>query len=658
MGISDLELRTLKKFMKDSGFTYTDEWLLACVEWICDNFTTVNGEVLKREIIEQWKDVNLEHLESSCLPANLKDQRVVKLPEKYGLQVNSVRDIGESSYSQWNKVKKLENENASVAATDSTEYTQTWQPTPKRCLYLNMTDGSQEVFGLEMQLTPGLSINMKPGTKVIVTGPVDCRRGVIHLKPSNIRVIGGEVEDIKDSNKMERILASILNITDDKVTQTQPRPRDPPRTRTQPVEVVGDFPNSADPFNEQEDGLFTDDDIFMEIDEDALLQSATTSNVTTQAISSSSRTIMDRTTQRIEESFTPRASFTEEIEDFDDDEPPPPPAAMTSRSALTSARPSANVSRPIKPSFMPPPTVPKAPTSATSITKQSDSTTTTSSRNPAPVAKPSVVGPSAFRSSKTAVSSKSTASTGKQKNILQYLTPMPVVIDPPTPERQTKRRKKSTEDAEIKVEISEETSLQETEFVPLEDYQNDADAISLMQIVDEAIESRLAADNKLEAAQHSPAPPKAYPVRVSERPYVFLMQVQEKYDELAEKRKIVYIKACICTVVSNIQVDNGCWTLSVCINDGTGYLNCKINSNILDNIIGFTPQEMKRIKATKTAEGKAKISEGIGELAKKLVHMNAIFAIELGEQPLIIELSDIMLHHSTATKDRLNQLHE
>ncbi|CAL8104110.1 unnamed protein product [Orchesella dallaii] len=733
MGISDSELRALKKFLKDSSFTYTDEWLLACVDWILENNTNVNAEVLRREIFEQWKDANLEDMESSCLPSNLKDQRSVKLPGKYGLQVNSVRDIGESSYNQWNKVKKLENENTSVAATDSTEFTQTWQPKQKRCLHLTMTDGSQQVFGLEMQPIIGLTINMKPGVKVIVIGPVDCRRGIIHLKPNNIKVIGGEVEDFKDTNKMERILANILNITDNKLTQTQtraqPRTAPPPQTRTQPVstvsntnqrncDVVGDFPDSDDPFNGQDDALFADDDLFMEIDEEALLRSASNSNVTTQAVSSLGN-VTQRTTQRVGESFSTGRSFTEEIEDYDDESAtmtsnmrPPASTTNTNARSIANSRPIvstsvSSTSTKANPVFMPPPPVPK---SSTSVVKQSNASSTamsstslknsmqgkSSTSTPSTSNEKTVVGPTAFRSAKTAVTGKSKASSsnsgasGTQKKILHYMKPMPVVIDPPTPEREAKRRKKSgEEDTKVKMEVDvEETSMQDTEFVTMEEQaesmtmnildegdQNDASIeeeffnhspdISLMQIVDEAIESRLsmALDAEQTSSKTTPASSslvsgKVYPIRVSERPYVFLMQVQEKYEELAERRKIVYVKGCISTVVSNIQVDNGCWTLSVSINDGTGYLNCKISANILDNIIGFTPQEMKRIKSAKSPEGKAKISEGMGGLVKKLVHMNAIFAIELGEDPLIIEIVDIMLHHSTAIKDRLRQLQE
>lgn len=46
----------------------------------------------------------------------------------------------------------------------------------------------------------------------------------------------------------------------------------------------------------------------------------------------------------------------------------------------------------------------------------------------------------------------------------------------------------------------------------------------------------------------------------------------------------------------------------------------------------------------------------MGNLAKELVHLNAIFALELGVEPMIIEVFDLKLHHSMALKNRLNQV--
>lgn len=79
--------------------------------------------------------------------------------------MNSVQDIGESSYNQWKQIKKLENENTHVTAASDTD--NAWAPKPRSCLYLTLTDGSQEVYGLELVSIPALSLSgLKPGVKV------------------------------------------------------------------------------------------------------------------------------------------------------------------------------------------------------------------------------------------------------------------------------------------------------------------------------------------------------------------------------------------------------------------------------------------------------------------------------------------------------------
>lgn len=77
-----------------------------------------------------------------------------------------MEDIGEASYSQWNKLKKLENENTDVNADGAEQRANNWEPKPRRCLYLTMTDGTQDVYGMELAYVPQLSLDMKPGVKV------------------------------------------------------------------------------------------------------------------------------------------------------------------------------------------------------------------------------------------------------------------------------------------------------------------------------------------------------------------------------------------------------------------------------------------------------------------------------------------------------------
>jgi len=202
----------MMKFMKDSFYTCTEEWLFACVEWIKENYATnqLTSAFLKKELHGQWLDANLTDMESSCLPANLLNQKLKTLTGQFGLQINSVQDIGESSYSQYNKLKKRENENTNVSATDSNQVMQTWEPKPRRCLYLSLTDGCQQIFGMEVVAIPALSLAIKPGAKIIVKGPVDCRRGVLLLKPAHVKILGGEVDTLVVENSQEKLLSRNL----------------------------------------------------------------------------------------------------------------------------------------------------------------------------------------------------------------------------------------------------------------------------------------------------------------------------------------------------------------------------------------------------------------------------------------------------------------
>lgn len=134
----------------------------------------------------------MEELGSSCLPANLSGQKCCNLGGKYGLQVsclyqvhivvrresliiflrqmNSIQDIGESAYNQWKKIRQLENENINVTGA-ATNTDNQWAPKPKRCLYLTLSDGIQLVYGLELTPISCLSLNLRPGVKVMIIKP-------------------------------------------------------------------------------------------------------------------------------------------------------------------------------------------------------------------------------------------------------------------------------------------------------------------------------------------------------------------------------------------------------------------------------------------------------------------------------------------------------
>jgi len=146
----------------------------------------------------------------------------------------------------------------------------------------------------------------------------------------------------------------------------------------------------------------------------------------------------------------------------------------------------------------------------------------------------------------------------------------------------------------------------------------------------------------------------SFPVIVSSEPFVYIKQIKDCLEGFVEYKKTVKVKGCIATLTSSITPVNGEWTLTVSLNDGTGFLNCSISSHLLNEIIGFDPKEMKMLKRLKTSASKQQIEQGLTKLTTKMVHSNAIFSVSLhpDTEPTIVEISDVLLHHVNCMKRR------
>jgi len=167
-------------------------------------------------------------------------------------------------------------------------------------------------------------------------------------------------------------------------------------------------------------------------------------------------------------------------------------------------------------------------------------------------------------------------------------------------------------------------------------------------------------------------------------PYQYIKQIINGQIKVGQT---VSIKSIVSTLTSNIQVDktSGEWKLSVNINDGSGFLIARIApavsqfvslirpsltrhpaskvdafcclittiSQVLDGIIGFSPSQMKQIKASKSSGERAKVGAGMKLLTKTLVHFSGIMRIKISaEERLIIEMMGITTDdaHSLATR--------
>ena len=103
---------------------------------------------------------------------------------------------------------------AAYQATQGGMHQPAWQPKPSRSLYLSLTDGVQKVKALEMNPLNQLADWPKPGSKVRLTGPLVCRRGVVLLSPSQLVVLGGEVEELAERHTAKKLLEQRLGRED------------------------------------------------------------------------------------------------------------------------------------------------------------------------------------------------------------------------------------------------------------------------------------------------------------------------------------------------------------------------------------------------------------------------------------------------------------
>ncbi|PSC73828.1 recQ-mediated genome instability 1 [Micractinium conductrix] len=146
-------------------------WLAACVAHL-DARGGFNGLPVERRarlVLQQLLPADLNTCGAASLPPGIQSLHDNTLRGKFLLQADEVLNIGAAVRDRY-------------TGTDSNN----------RCLKLLLTDGAQQVAGLEYRPTPALHSAMPAGCKLVVRdAPV--RRGMLLLTPENCSVLGGGV---------------------------------------------------------------------------------------------------------------------------------------------------------------------------------------------------------------------------------------------------------------------------------------------------------------------------------------------------------------------------------------------------------------------------------------------------------------------------------
>ncbi|CAF4534328.1 unnamed protein product [Rotaria sp. Silwood1] len=254
-----------RAFRSKYSFDIQSTWLQACLAWLGDQFqlTELTNNYTLEKIYKQWLHTDISLIADACyLPNDLDlNAKKVQLNGKYALQINSISCISESYYSQVLDIHGDQNENERID-TDITE-TQQWKPPPtKRVLYLELTDGKTILRGLEYETISGLDRDTTlPGAKILVTGPILFRRGMLLLTPKNTQILGGYVESLLDKNASIETALLSLSKTASKLDESRMRFNrlnikvHPPIVSNNATNTITDRPINQDDFHEDEDEM-------------------------------------------------------------------------------------------------------------------------------------------------------------------------------------------------------------------------------------------------------------------------------------------------------------------------------------------------------------------------------------------------------------------
>ncbi|XP_044051345.1 recQ-mediated genome instability protein 1 [Siniperca chuatsi] len=213
-------------------------WLEACVEWLQEEAGGaghLSQQQINQQALDQWLLTDLRDLDYPVLPEGLTQAQKTELRGTFCVQVDSLLDISQPAYGQLQKWRGADCANDEVSAVTQTTQ-RPWEARQTRMLLLQVTDGVQSLEAMEYQSIPALSTALRPGVKLQLKGQIVCRLGVLLLGPSNIKVLGGEVEDLVDRNNKGSVLCRTLGLPEEQQQQEGEEAPTAPQQGNQEVE--------------------------------------------------------------------------------------------------------------------------------------------------------------------------------------------------------------------------------------------------------------------------------------------------------------------------------------------------------------------------------------------------------------------------------------
>jgi len=615
-------MNNLVEHLHQNKILVTQEWLIQCVQYIRSEIQPEESRLIL-ELQKQWLNSDISTpgvMLRSVFPDNVADMASFTFNCTANLQVNYGVDIGNSSYSQLQKIHKLENENTRVSAdtSDDTQsqyqpsqgqFVSTWEPKASRMLKLSITDGVQTLEAFEHEQIACLGNKITPGLKIQVHGPLEVKRGKMFLKEGHVIVLGGEVEHLSEKFSQENVLSQRIGKRVDgplyqfmkgivspnnlashpgssqqqrqlaTFSQQQSNPSSSQRVPGNNLPDNGSRSPNIDIYNDVilgDDEIDWDDDDFPDDDDDFLPL------VETASIPSNRRASNDQ---------------------------------------------EGNKRSPLRENF------------ALACNNQTDRENTVSQSNSSYVVKQS-----------------------KPKSVVRPLdrngvevTKKPKLLEEMQPSKSFAAGPKKSIQTSMSSFLSKKISLQEQEYNP------PPSTSTALPITDNFVSNFELNDDLLEYSDEDDIP-LASAVRPSQEvpndPFVYLSEIKKELEKNPDRCLDVSVKAVSTTLVNGIKVvkspSGQQWLICVVINDGSDAIQAEMRGEIIAKELG----EAEEYAAAKQGSDKISlnlIKQRISELSQKLAALNSIIKLRLNGRDgvaSIVEINELKSYHLAKLRRR------
>ncbi|KAJ1372362.1 hypothetical protein KIN20_034501 [Parelaphostrongylus tenuis] len=211
-------------FFMERHIVLKEEWisnvlafLISFFEAELKGYAPENPKSVASLMYEQWKYTDISDSTYPLLKQLGIDGNAHKVyvRQPLVLQVTSIVDIGASFHSQFCALVHEFVDNTGFEPLPDMERgrgLEDFEAKPRRMLSFTVSDGETTLRAIEYHSIKSLSLLTKPGCKILLIPPILCRKGVFLLKPSNVQLLGGDVQSLFMTGRPLQVMSEKLNL--------------------------------------------------------------------------------------------------------------------------------------------------------------------------------------------------------------------------------------------------------------------------------------------------------------------------------------------------------------------------------------------------------------------------------------------------------------